>query len=564
LLRRPPQEGDGYSYSKDLRAYSAKAQIPNNFSASNILKAGVFIEPAPFVGMPGGFGAGQAEGGLETGWTFRSAMLPRQRRLTAGPGENEMNRNRIARWVIFALLLMSFSVASSVASFSQIGIGISVRIGPPALPVYTQPICPGPGYLWTPGYWAWSDDDGYYWVPGTWVVAPVGMLWTPGYWGWNEGVYVFHSGYWGPHIGFYGGINYGFGYTGSGFRGGEWRGGNFYYNRSVTNVNVTRVTNVYNERVVVNNTTINRVSYNGGNGGISARPGPQELAAEHEHHEAPIGEQMRHQQAAAQNRELRASVNKGRPTVAATARPADFHGGVPAKAAGAPYHAPKMSPKEARGPAPAANRGGENRGAENRGADNRNGVNNTSRNAGGTRPFTPPSKGNTNNNNRPENNNNRVENKNRPGNTNNSRPEKPENRAEKPNTNRAEKPNNNRPESTARPSENRPSEDRPSENRPSREPKSPSNASRPSNSRPESAPRQDNAKPQGRNESRPQSSPRPEQAKHEAAPKPSPVHQNAAPADRRASAPKQSAPKPNAPRESAPKQDEKRHPGKGR
>ncbi|MGC2080986.1 MAG: hypothetical protein WA728_34240, partial [Xanthobacteraceae bacterium] len=42
---------------------------------------------------------------------------------------------------------------------------ISVDVPPPPLPIYEQPIIPGPGYLWVPGYWAWSDDFGYYWVP---------------------------------------------------------------------------------------------------------------------------------------------------------------------------------------------------------------------------------------------------------------------------------------------------------------------------------------------------------------------------------------------------------------
>src|ERR1700722_13824643 len=133
------------------------------------------------------------------------------------PGVRAMTRNRGAiRWLLLAIVVLTFSAAS----FSQIAVGISVRVGPPPLPVYAQPICPGPGYFWTPGYWAWNDDDGYYWVPGTWVVAPVGMLWTPGYWGWGGGLYAWHAGYWGPHIGFYGGINYGFGYTGVGFVGG--------------------------------------------------------------------------------------------------------------------------------------------------------------------------------------------------------------------------------------------------------------------------------------------------------------------------------------------------------
>ncbi len=106
-------------------------------------------------------------------------------------------------------------LALSGAANAQVAIGISVGFAPPEIPVYEQPICPGEGYLWTPGYWAWDDDDGdYYWVPGTWVLAPEpGYLWTPGYWGWGGSAFFFHEGYWGPRIGFYGGINYGFGYS---------------------------------------------------------------------------------------------------------------------------------------------------------------------------------------------------------------------------------------------------------------------------------------------------------------------------------------------------------------
>jgi len=257
-----------------------------------------------------------------------------------------MSRNRaLVQWLLLAVIILSFSAAS----FSQIAVGISVRIGPPAIPVYGQPLCPGPGYLWTPGYWAWDDGDGYYWVPGTWVIAPVGMLWTPGYWGWGGGFYAWHAGYWGPHIGFYGGINYGFGYGGVGFAGGEWRGGAFFYNRAVTNVSVTSVTNIYTRTVVVNE---NHVAFNGGEGGVAARPTLQEEAAEHEQHTAPLAAQTEHEHLASQNRQNFASENQGRPAIAATARPGDFssRSAVAARTAGAEYHAPAMSPKDARGP----------------------------------------------------------------------------------------------------------------------------------------------------------------------------------------------------------------------
>jgi len=276
-------------------------------------------------------------------------------------------RRSVSRLVLAVLLLtvsvLSLSTASSAGI--AIGIGISVRIGPPALPVYAQPICPGPGYLWTPGYWAWSDVNGYYWVPGTWVVAPVGMLWTPGYWGFTGGFYAWHPGYWGPHVGFYGGINYGFGYGGVGFAGGEWRGGAFFYNRAVMNVNVINVRNVYTRTVIVNNT---HVAFNGP-GGIEARATPQEEAYAREPHTVALAAQTEHEHAASQNRQLFASENHGRPAIAATARPGEFSGRnvTRANAAGEPYRAPKMSPQEARAQS-ADNRGG-NEAARNGGND---------------------------------------------------------------------------------------------------------------------------------------------------------------------------------------------------
>jgi hypothetical protein len=218
--------------------------------------------------------------------------------------------------VMSLLFLGCLILAMPKASSAQIAVGISVRIAPPAIPVYVQPVCPGDGFMWTPGYWGYANDD-YYWVPGTWVRAPfVGGLWTPGYWGWGGGVYLWHAGYWGPHIGFYGGVNYGFGYGGVGFVGGGWRGGVFAYNRSVTNVNVTVVHNTYNETVT--NTNVSRTSFNGGSGGTTAQPNATERAAENEHHTPATTEQTQHEHAASTNKAQFASVNHGAPSVAAS------------------------------------------------------------------------------------------------------------------------------------------------------------------------------------------------------------------------------------------------------
>jgi len=248
-------------------------------------------------------------------------------------------RNLSAIRLLFCVLLL---LAVSAASFAQIAIGISVGFAPPPIPVYEQPVCPVEGYLWTPGFWAWDPAAAdYYWVPGTWVEPPVvGYLWTPGWWGWENGAYFFHEGYWGPHVGWYGGINYGWGYFGHGYEGGRWDHDRFYYNRSVTNVNITEIHNVYNTTIINRNES--RVSYNGGNGGINERPSPQEESWSRERHVSAVSAQQQQIQAARGNRELRASSNQGRPPIAATQRPGSFSGPavVPAREAGGRYEPP--------------------------------------------------------------------------------------------------------------------------------------------------------------------------------------------------------------------------------
>ena len=114
---------------------------------------------------------------------------------------------------------VALPLATVATPKAHAGIFIQVGFAPPALPVYAQPPIPGDGYIWTPGYWAYGDA-GYYWVPGVWVLAPrPGYLWTPAWWGWEGGFYRWHGGYWGPQVGFYGGVNYGYGYGGVGYQG---------------------------------------------------------------------------------------------------------------------------------------------------------------------------------------------------------------------------------------------------------------------------------------------------------------------------------------------------------
>lgn len=254
--------------------------------------------------------------------------------------KRNQNAQRSVSLLIIGLVALVVFAAPAPSRAASIGVGISVGIAPPPIPVYAQPVCPGTGFIWTPGYWAYDPVGGYYWVPGTWVMAPaVGLLWTPGYWGWGGAAFFWHAGYWGPHVGFYGGINYGFGYPGVGFVGGEWRGRDFFYNRSVNNFGGAHITNVYN-RTVVNNFSVNRVSYNGGAGGLPARPTSGEMAAEHDRHMEGTSMQRQHEMAAHNERSQFASVNNGRPSVAATGRPGEFRGAgvVQASRAGGPVN----------------------------------------------------------------------------------------------------------------------------------------------------------------------------------------------------------------------------------
>jgi WXXGXW repeat (2 copies) len=221
---------------------------------------------------------------------------------------------KVVRALVALLLLAALPLVSAAA------VVISVGFAPPALPLYVPPPIPAPGYLWVPGYWAWSPG-GYYWVPGTWALAPApGLLWTPGYWGWAGGAYLWHAGYWGPHVGFYGGVNYGFGYSGVGYHGGYWSGGHFVANTTV-----------------IREGPVNRVSFNGGAGGIVAHASPAEVHAAAEHHLGMSSEQLRHEQLAARDKTMRADYNHGAPPVAGTQKPGVFsgHGVVAAHAPGA-------------------------------------------------------------------------------------------------------------------------------------------------------------------------------------------------------------------------------------
>jgi hypothetical protein len=277
---------------------------------------------------------------------------------------------RLIRSTLLSVFLGTCAVSPMIpAAHAQIV--IAAELPPPPLPVYEQPPIPGPEeWIWTPGYWSYDDAYGYYWVPGTWVLAPrPGLLWTPGYWAFEGGSYQFIPGYWGEHVGFYGGVAYGYGYTGLGYEGGYWEHDHFFYNRTVNNIVNFNIENVYSKNVVVEERGP-RISFNGGQGGLNVRPTPQQLSFAHEQHVQPTPMQRQHVQTASHDPALRETENKGRPPVAATSRPNEFkgNGAVPAQSAGSrpqgqeiphgkPGAAPGAEPHGAPGAGPAEGHG---------------------------------------------------------------------------------------------------------------------------------------------------------------------------------------------------------------
>jgi hypothetical protein len=113
-------------------------------------------------------------------------------------------------------------------------------------------------------------------------------------------------------VGFYGGINYGFGYGGVGFYGGRWEGGHFLYNSAAWHVG-PGFHGVYEDRSFIRAGEYNHASFNG-EGGIHAAPTPGERAAMNERHFGRTPDQISHMQAARVDRGNYAAVNHGTPS----------------------------------------------------------------------------------------------------------------------------------------------------------------------------------------------------------------------------------------------------------
>lgn len=100
-----------------------------------------------------------------------------------------MNHKKIVRGLALAIAL-----AAGSAAFAQVSIHISLA---PPTPQYEVIPMLQPGYVWAPGYWAWSNDR-HVWVRGRIMLQRPEYLWQPDHWEQSNGTYYRQVGRWEP------------------------------------------------------------------------------------------------------------------------------------------------------------------------------------------------------------------------------------------------------------------------------------------------------------------------------------------------------------------------------
>lgn len=96
------------------------------------------------------------------------------------------------------LLAGAMVLAGSLLTACGGGYGGSyyVQYGPPAPRYAVVGVAPGPGYVWTQGYWDWRGHN-WAWVEGRWLRPPrAHAVWVAPEWRREGSRYRFHRGYW--------------------------------------------------------------------------------------------------------------------------------------------------------------------------------------------------------------------------------------------------------------------------------------------------------------------------------------------------------------------------------
>lgn len=105
---------------------------------------------------------------------------------------NPRLKSRVIAMTMFLLGAMACQMAASAAKAAAIDVYVTVP--PPSAP--TNAAAPArPGYVWTPGYYAFRGVD-YVWVEGGYVAARPGYVWVADRWDGERGRYRFVPGRW--------------------------------------------------------------------------------------------------------------------------------------------------------------------------------------------------------------------------------------------------------------------------------------------------------------------------------------------------------------------------------
>ena len=93
-------------------------------------------------------------------------------------------------------ILAALAFAAALGANAANGLPVYVKLAPPATRVEVKVVAPGPGYVWTAGYYRWHGGA-YVWVPGRWVLPPrPGAVWVPGHWKSTPGGWYWKPGHW--------------------------------------------------------------------------------------------------------------------------------------------------------------------------------------------------------------------------------------------------------------------------------------------------------------------------------------------------------------------------------
>ena len=94
--------------------------------------------------------------------------------------------------MISAVVLIGTALSGCAARAGYVAAGY----GPPPPRYGVVGMAPGPGYVWTDGYWDRRGSD-WYWMQGRWMRPPrPHAVWVPGYWSRHGHDYRFHDGHW--------------------------------------------------------------------------------------------------------------------------------------------------------------------------------------------------------------------------------------------------------------------------------------------------------------------------------------------------------------------------------